>query len=172
MSGRSKWAIVAIVGVIVGVAGGFLVIGPRQGVCRPPLLEVMRDDPTKSAVRLDLVDDLAQRDRQALRRKVGQVEGVRAVRTPNARTFVVTGTEADTADKVAAAVEGDPAVTTVTPLGAEDPRIQRCKDDATPQLAIGAPLLVIGLATMVFGIVRYHRAGLAVATEEHPPPET
>jgi hypothetical protein len=162
MSGRTKWAIVAVVGVLLTLVGGFFVVGPRKGVCRPPILEVMRDDPTESAVLVDLTPDVSQNDKQAVKKKLTQIDDVLAVRTPTAKAFVVTG-KAGAAEKVQAAVTGDAAVVKVTALAAEDPKLKSCKDDATKQLAVGAPVLIIGLGMLVFGIVRYHRAGLAAA---------
>ena len=169
MSGRTKWAIVAVVGVLATLAGGFLVIGPRKGICRPPVLEVMRDDPTESAIRVDFVADIAVKDKQAVKKKITQTDGVLAVRTPNTKAFIATG-DAGAAAKVEAALAGDALVAKVTLLAPEDPKIKACKSDATKQLAIGAPLLILGLGALIFGIVRYVRAGAALAPPAEEPP--
>jgi hypothetical protein len=173
LSGRGKWVAIAVVGLLLTAVGAVLVVGPREGICKPPLLELGRDtDPGGEAVRIDLVDGATDDDRRAVRQIVREIDGVDGVGTLNrGQALRITGDDGS-ADAIIAAVSSHEKVESATEVSSEDARLVKCQDDAKTQLAIGAPVLIVGLAALVFGAVRFLRARAAAETVESAPSTT
>ena len=148
------------------------VIGPRKGICKPPLLELSREtDPGGDAVRVDLVDGATNADKATVRKAIKAVEGVDSIGNVNKGKSLRVLADEGVGPQVIAAVEGNEKVKATADVPTEDPRLVKCKDDAKTALAIGAPLLLIGLVAFVFGLTRFIRAGRNPAAET-PPAET